>query len=230
MDYDTRFLTPQADDTNLTSLVNRGNTALTMTSSRTQANIKYRTAVADAGGNPVMRVVTDDSLMSVADYNPTTYGYTNKSTFVVGCKDTKGDSTNRMVFRWFASSLNTLTLWAQFNDNKMYVDHGDDIGSGRISAAVATSATPVVISGLITGSSTQVRRNGAQVLSGSTGGFVSSASAPFCLAGADNLGSPNLNWQALGDYYAFIHAPIASDPIRRRMEQSVAYSFKIPVG
>jgi hypothetical protein len=229
MDYDTRFLTPQADDSNLTTLVNRGSTALNMTSSRTQANIKYRTAVADAGGNPVMRMVTDDSLMSVAGYNPTTYGYTNKSTFVVGCKDTKGNSTNRMVFRWFVSSTNTLTLWAQFSDNRMYVDHGDDAGSGRISAAVATSATPVVISGLITGSSTQVRRNGAQVLSGSTSGTVSSASAPFCLAG-DNFNSPNSNWQALGDYYAFIHAPIASDPIRRRMEQSVAYSFKIPVG
>lgn len=223
MDYDVRFIPPQADDSNVTTFPNRGNNALNLISTGALDQIKYRTAVSDAGGNPVLRIA-NNALLNIASYDPTDYGYSSIATYVVGLKDSKGSGTNRLVFGWFQSSSNLMALWAQYSDDKMYADFGNET-TGRVSGSVSTVSTPVVLSGIHNGSTFTGYRGGTTVLSGSSTASISSASPAFTFATATTTENG-----IVGDIYAFAHAPISNEPLRRRMEQSVGYSFKIATG
>ena len=222
IDLDSRFITGVSDGDNPASWPNRGDSANNFTRGGTASGLVYDTN--QQGGQPRMRYPNTTATLRRTGFNPVSWGYSNAHTIVSACRDAKGDSTVRLLYNWNTSPTNLMQLFAQFSDNVMYFDHGRGSSPGRISAAVSTNSSPVILSGMCDGSNGSVRRNGAQVVSGAMSASVSSSSQTF------DLGSITTTNHWVGDYYAFIHGPMASESIRRRIEQSVAYSFKIPNG
>jgi hypothetical protein len=222
IDLDSRFITGVSDGGNPTGWPNRGNSANNFTRSGTASGLVYDTN--QQGGQPRLRYPNTSATLRRSSFNPVSWGYSNAHTIVSACRDGKGNGTERLLYNWTAAVNNIMELWAQYSDNVMYFDYGKNSSNGRISAAVSTTSSPVILSGMCNGSSGSVRRNGVQVVSGAMSASVSSSARNF------DLGSAATSNHWVGDYYTFIHGPIANESIRRRIEHSVAYSFKIANG
>lgn len=223
IDLDTRFITGYSNGANPTSWPNRGDSANNFVRGGTASGLVYDTN--QQGGQPRMRYPNGNATLRRANFNPIAWGYSNAKTVVCACRDGKGNSTQRLLYRWGNTVSNIMNLWAAFSDNNTYFDMGNEtVGQGRITGPASTTSSPVIYSGMANGATGSIRRNGAQLASGTMTQSVTSLSRTL------DLGSVDIPSHFVGDYYAFIHAPVASEPIRRRIEQSVAFSFKIANG
>ena len=220
MDYDARFIQGLSNGAQPTGWDNRSG-SLNLTRTGTAADLTYNTNA--QGGQPCMRFNGTAALLRYSSYNPTTVGYSNQATVIAGCLSTKATSTQRLLYRWRQSATNVMQIWAQFSDNLMYFDHGRESAPGRISAAASTTTAATLISAMAGPSTGNIKRNGVQIASGTMSASVASIATNFDLGGFTGAE----HW--VGDFFAFIHAPLASEPVRRRIEQSVAFSFKLAI-
>jgi len=221
LDFDSRFITGQADGSQPASWANRGSSSFDLTRTGTASHLLYETN--QQAGQPRMRFSNTGAQLQTVSINAASNGYTDGHTMVAVCRSAKANSTQRLFYAWgTTANSNLMQLWAQFSDNLMYLDHRNDT-TGRASAAVATTSDVTLLSAMVTSSNGNVRRNGAQVVNGARSGSLASASNIFYLGGSSS------GQRFTGDYYAFIHAPLASESLRRRMEQSVAFSFKVAI-
>jgi hypothetical protein len=220
MDFDTRFIPTQSNNTQLNTWANRGSSALNLTG---DTNVRYFTDV--QAGQPAVRHTAAGALLEVASVNLfSTYGYSSNAVAITATRDLKGSGTERRLFAYgSAGGNNSWGLWAQYSDNNMYLDYADESG-GRVSGAVSTLASPAIITATVNSSSGTVTRNGTSVLSGFRSGSLSAVSQTFRL-GNDNLVSTLATYQ--GDFYAHVNAPGLTAPVIKRIEHSIAFSFKI---
>ena len=226
--YDSRFISGLANGAQVATWANRGNAALNLSRFGTAASLTYQANA--QGGQPCVNISAANALLSTASVNlVTTYGFSTTATLVSACKNSRADGTDRRLFRWGNTTGSiTFELWCQYQDNNMYLDLGNVSAGGRISGAVPNNTSAVIMSavfGLGSGGST-VRRSGTQVLSGSMASSLGSFTGNFCLGGDDAV--PLYEW--VGDFYSFALGPFTNEAIRRRLEQSAAFSFKIANG
>jgi hypothetical protein len=226
MDYDARFVTGVSNGAQISTWANRGNSALNLSRNGNAASLTFVTNA--QGGQPALRISNGNVNLGVAGIDLTSYGFSATHTMVSACKNDRADGVDRRLYKWGTTGNAFMELWCQYRDNNMYLDHGNTGSGGRISGAVANSTSALIMSaaaGVGSGGSS-VRRSGVTVISGSMTSSLSGASAAFTLGGDGDFAA----YEWIGDFYSFVLAPFANEPIRRRMEQSAAYSFKIANG
>jgi hypothetical protein len=233
---DSRYITGLADGANMGTWSNRGTGGTTWNGVRVGTPSRVIYVASAQGGQPAVRLTSGanvDAAFRTTVGNPTSFGYGSTHMAIVANSSAKATSTERRLYEIspdVSAPTSFMALWAQWQDNNMYLDQGPETGSGRISGAVSTTSDSVVhtvIAG-VGSSGSSVRRSGTAVLTGSMSGSVSTASHVFNLGGARSIAAGSGFY--VGDFQAFIHGPSSSVPLSRRLEQSVAFSFKIPVG